>query len=51
MRRMRRLIGRATPTAAEVKMLRGIARQVLWAAKRAGLPRIDRETIHAERSD
>ncbi len=39
MRRLRRLIGRATPTATEVRILRGIARQVLWAADRAGLPR------------
>lgn len=41
MRRLRRLIGRATPTEVEVRVLRGIARQVLWAADRAGLPRED----------
>jgi len=38
MRRFRRLIGRAAPTSTETRMLRGIARQVLWAAGRAGLP-------------
>ena len=41
MRRLRRLIGRATPTDVEVRVLRGIARQVLWAADRAGLERRD----------
>ena len=39
MRRLRRLIARATPTETEVRVLRGIARQVLWAADQAGLPR------------
>ena len=43
MRRIRRLIGRADPTSVEVALLRGIARQALWAAGRAGLPTIDRE--------
>jgi len=35
MRRLRRLLGRAVPTADEVRLLRGIARQTLWAAGRA----------------
>jgi TrmH family RNA methyltransferase len=35
MRRMRRLLGRAAPTAEEVSILRGLARQTLWAAGRA----------------
>jgi TrmH family RNA methyltransferase len=34
MRRLRRLFGRATPTADEVTILRGVARQMLWAANR-----------------
>jgi TrmH family RNA methyltransferase len=38
MRRFRRLLGRAAMTADEVKLLRGVARQTLWAARRAGLP-------------
>lgn len=38
MRRMRRLLGRAVLGAEDARMLRGIARQVLWAAGRAGLP-------------
>jgi TrmH family RNA methyltransferase len=41
MRRMRRLLGRARMTAHEASMLRGLARQILWAADRAGLPRAD----------
>jgi TrmH family RNA methyltransferase len=51
MRRLRRLIGRATPTETETRMLRGIARQVLWAAGRAGLPTLDRERVRDERPD
>lgn len=34
MRRLRRLFGRATPTADEVTILRGMARQMLWSASR-----------------
>jgi tRNA/rRNA methyltransferase len=37
MRRLRRMLGRADMTAEEVRLLRGVARQVLWAARRAGL--------------
>jgi TrmH family RNA methyltransferase len=37
MRRLRRLLGRADPTTAEVKLLRGIAQQILWVAGRAGV--------------
>jgi len=37
MRRIRRALGRAALTGEEVRMLRGIARQTLWAAARAGL--------------
>jgi TrmH family RNA methyltransferase len=37
MRRLRRLLGRADPTTAEVKLLRGIAQQILWVADRAGV--------------
>jgi len=37
MRRIRRALGRAGLTAEEVRMLRGIARQTLWVAGRAGL--------------
>jgi TrmH family RNA methyltransferase len=37
MRRLRRLLGRAELTATEAAILRGIARQTLWAARRAGL--------------
>ncbi len=36
MRRLRRLFGRATLTSEEVKIFRGIARQSLWIAQRAG---------------
>lgn len=35
MRRLRRLFGRATPTADEVTILRGVARQMLWSAEHA----------------
>lgn len=37
MRRLRRMLGRATMTTEEVALLRGLARQILWAARRAGL--------------
>jgi len=37
MRRVRRLLGRAEATREEVKLLRGVARQVSWVADRAGL--------------
>lgn len=38
MRRLRRLLGRAGATREEVRLLRGMARQMLWTARRAGLP-------------
>jgi hypothetical protein len=41
MRRLRRLLGRAEMTANEVRLLRGVARQTLWVARRAGLPLAD----------
>lgn len=37
MRRLRRMLGKASLTEDEVRIVRGIARQVLWAAGRAGL--------------
>ena len=37
MRRFRRMLGRMGMTAEEAKMLRGLARQTLWAAGQAGL--------------
>lgn len=37
MRRLRRLLGRARMSPDEVRLVRGIARQTLWAAGRAGL--------------
>jgi len=37
MRRLRRMFGRALMTPEEVRLLRGVARQVLWCAGRAGL--------------
>lgn len=37
MRRLRRLFGRAELTAGEAAILRGIARQALWAARQAGV--------------
>jgi tRNA/rRNA methyltransferase len=37
MRRIRRMLGRADLTSGEVKIVRGMARQTLWAAGRAGL--------------
>lgn len=37
MRRFRRMLGRKGMTAEEAKMLRGLARQTLWAAGQAGL--------------
>jgi tRNA/rRNA methyltransferase len=36
MRRLRRLFGRAALTSDEVTILRGVARQTLWAGRRAG---------------
>jgi tRNA/rRNA methyltransferase len=36
MHAMRQLIGRALPTPQEVRMLHGLARQLLWASKQAG---------------
>jgi tRNA/rRNA methyltransferase len=36
MHAMRQLIGRAMPTPQEVRMLHGLARQLLWVAKQAG---------------
>lgn len=38
MRRIRRMLGRATLTPGDVQILRGIARQTLWLARRAELP-------------
>jgi TrmH family RNA methyltransferase len=37
MRRLRRMFGRTGITSDEVKLVRGVARQTLWAARRAGL--------------
>ncbi len=37
MRHFRRLLGRARLTPEEVKILRGVARQIMWAAEKAGL--------------
>lgn len=37
MRRLRRMLGRAALTSGDAKILRGVARQTLWAAERAGL--------------
>ena len=37
MRRLRRMLGKASLTEDEVRIVRGIARQTLWAAARAGL--------------
>ena len=37
LRKMRRLYGRATLSEDEARMLRGLARQILWAAGQAGL--------------
>lgn len=41
MRRLRRLLGRARLTGHEATMLRGLARQILWACERADLPLAD----------
>ena len=41
MRRLRRLLGRAVLSSDEVRILRGISRQSLWAAERAGIPIVD----------
>ena len=38
MRRMRRLFGRARLSADDAQMFRGLARQILWAARQARLP-------------
>ena len=38
MRRMRRLFGRARMSSDDAQMLRGLARQILWAARQARLP-------------
>jgi TrmH family RNA methyltransferase len=38
MRRLRRALGRALLSEDEIALLRGVARQTLWAAERAGLP-------------
>jgi tRNA/rRNA methyltransferase len=43
MRRLRRLLGRAMVTTEDVRMLRGLARQILWTAEQAGLPLADDE--------
>jgi len=43
MRRIRRLLGRATATTEDVQLLRGLARQILWTAEQAGLPIADDE--------
>lgn len=37
MRRLRRLLGRARPTPTEVRIVRGMARQVRWLAEQAGV--------------
>ncbi len=37
MRRIRRILGRASLTPGDVRVLRGIARQTLWVARRAGI--------------
>ena len=37
LRQWRRLLGRAGMTSDEVQLLRGLARQIRWAAGRAGL--------------
>jgi tRNA C32,U32 (ribose-2'-O)-methylase TrmJ len=52
MRRLRRIFGRTELTREEVKLLRGIARQTLWAASRAGLdvPAEDEEETSSEAS-
>jgi TrmH family RNA methyltransferase len=46
MRRLRRLFGRAAMTVEEARLLRGVARQTLWAAERAGL--VERSVLGAE---
>jgi tRNA C32,U32 (ribose-2'-O)-methylase TrmJ len=37
MRRIRRMLGRAALTVGDVQILRGVARQTLWVAGKAGL--------------
>jgi TrmH family RNA methyltransferase len=50
MRRFRRLFGRAAITADEVRMIRGLARQMQWAADRAALAAgHDPETARTDR--
>jgi TrmH family RNA methyltransferase len=41
MRKLRRLFGRAGMSTTEARILRGIARQTLWACRQAGLPTPD----------
>ncbi len=43
MRRFRRMLGRAEMTTDEVRMVRGVARQILWVAGKAGLARDNRD--------
>jgi len=38
MRKIRRMLGRASLTATEARVFRGIARQTLWMSRQAGLP-------------
>lgn len=45
MRRLRRLLGRADLGPDDVAILRGIARQILWSAERAGLARKSRQDL------
>ena len=44
MRRFRRLLGRSRMTEDEARMVRGLARQVLWCAGQAGLTPEDGDT-------
>jgi TrmH family RNA methyltransferase len=45
MRRTRRVLGRADLTLGDVQVVRGIARQVLWLARAAGLPVPEEEDL------
>jgi TrmH family RNA methyltransferase len=45
MRRIRRILGRADLTPGDVQVVRGIARQVLWVARAAGLPVPEEEEL------
>jgi TrmH family RNA methyltransferase len=38
MRKIRRMLGRAELTTTEARIVRGVARQTLWASRQAGLP-------------